>query len=386
MNTTTDVLVVGLGAFGSAVTYQAALRGMSVIGIDQHIPPHNLGSTHGQTRITRLAIGEGEEYVPLVRRSHEIWRSLERKSGERLLTQCGGLIVGKMAGRAGQHGVDNFLRSTINAADQHGIDYRTLSNEALRREFPQFHWRGDECGYFEYEAGWVRPEVCVMTQLQLASRLGAGLRFQHRAISIDPLDDGLAVKTDRGTFRARKVVLACGPWMYQFLEGEARAASKVYRQTQFWFRPRESRDLFQRGRFPVFIWVGAQESDLLYGFPPTGPGGPLKVASESFESATTPDEREFAVSRREIDEMRHRVAEQLPDLAGECAAASSCLYTCTPDFRFRIDEHERSSACLVVSPCSGHGFKHSAAIGEAVAEWCESGALPEVLRPFQRRT
>ena len=224
-----------------------------------------------------------------------------------------------------------------------------------------------------------------MTQLQLASRTGAQLRFQHRATSILPLDDGLAVKTDHGTFLARRVVLACGPWIHQFLEGPARSTFQVYRQTQFWFRPKVSRELFQRGRFPVFIWVGARESDLLYGFPPTGPGGSLKVASESFDAETTPDTRELTVSKTEIEEMRHRIGERLPQLAGECAAASSCLYTCTPDFRFQIDRHVDSPDCLIVSPCSGHGFKHSAAIGESIAEWGESGTLPAVLHPFQRQ-
>ena len=90
-----DAIVVGLGAMGSATAHQLALRGASVLAFDQYGPPHEFGSTHGDTRITRLAIGEGLDYVPLVRRSHEIWRGLERESGAHLLTQCGGLILGR---------------------------------------------------------------------------------------------------------------------------------------------------------------------------------------------------------------------------------------------------------------------------------------------------
>src|SRR5436305_13423340 len=76
---------------GSATCLQLATRGVRVIGIDRFEPPHPYGSTHGDTRITRVAIGEGAEYVPLVRRSHELWREIEARAGTRLLRVTGGL-------------------------------------------------------------------------------------------------------------------------------------------------------------------------------------------------------------------------------------------------------------------------------------------------------
>src|ERR1700743_320889 len=88
-----DVIVLGLGAMGSAAVYQLATRGARVLGIDRHAPPHIFGSTHGETRVTRLAIGEGEHYTPLVMRSHAIWREIERETGADLLTTNGGLII-----------------------------------------------------------------------------------------------------------------------------------------------------------------------------------------------------------------------------------------------------------------------------------------------------
>src|SRR3954464_3169194 len=89
MSETADILVIGLGAMGSAALYQLAKRGVKAVGIDRFSPPHDLGSTHGETRITRQAIGEGESYVPFALRSHEIWRELEVETGESLLTQNG---------------------------------------------------------------------------------------------------------------------------------------------------------------------------------------------------------------------------------------------------------------------------------------------------------
>ena len=111
-----DVIVIGLGAMGSAALYQLAKRGRRVLGIDRFTPPHKLGSSHGDTRITREAIGEGEELVPLVRRSHEIWRELEAATGKSLLSQVGGLILSSSP-NAHHHGV-SFFENTVNAATQ----------------------------------------------------------------------------------------------------------------------------------------------------------------------------------------------------------------------------------------------------------------------------
>ena len=116
-----DVVVVGLGAMGSATVYQLARRGARVIGIDRFTPPHDRGSSHGESRITRQAVGEGEEYVPLVRRSHEIWRELEAETGERLLLPVGALLLGREGGPAQHHGREDFVRRTIAVARRHRI-------------------------------------------------------------------------------------------------------------------------------------------------------------------------------------------------------------------------------------------------------------------------
>ena len=96
-----EVLVIGLGAMGSAVVYQLAKLGVKIIGIDQFTPPHAYGSTHGETRITRQAIGEGSQFVPLAMRSHQLWREIEAESGQILLTACGGLIMARNGAPAG---------------------------------------------------------------------------------------------------------------------------------------------------------------------------------------------------------------------------------------------------------------------------------------------
>src|SRR5262245_62542089 len=116
-----DVIVIGLGAMGSAALYQLARGGVSAVGIDRFSPPHERGSSHGESRITRQAIGEGEEYVPFAVRSHDIWRELEAETGRSLMSPIGGLIIGRHTD-SGIHGHADFVGRTISAAKRFGIE------------------------------------------------------------------------------------------------------------------------------------------------------------------------------------------------------------------------------------------------------------------------
>ena len=168
-----DVLVVGLGAVGSAALYQSAKLGARVIGIDRFDPPHDQGSSHGDTRITREAIGEGREFVPLVLRSNQIWQELETTTGRNLLTRNGGLVLASPSMPGNHHGSTSFIKDTIAAATEFSIAHEILSTDELCHRYPQFRLRGDEIGYFEPGAGFLRPEACIDAQLTLGKHLGA---------------------------------------------------------------------------------------------------------------------------------------------------------------------------------------------------------------------
>ena len=179
-----DVIVIGLGAFGSATAYQLARRGATVLGIDRHDPPHAFGSSHGTTRITRLAIGEGEAYVPFVRRSHAIWRELEETTGASLYQPTGGLVMGRPdAARSHLHKPD-FVRRTIDAARRHRIAHELLDAAAIHARFPQFTVEDDVLGYYEPEAGVLRPEACIAAQLDQragSARVSSGASAWRRS-------------------------------------------------------------------------------------------------------------------------------------------------------------------------------------------------------------
>jgi sarcosine oxidase len=374
-----EVIVVGLGAMGAATCLQLAGRGASVIGIDQHVPPHQLGSTHGDTRITRLAVGEGAEYVPLVARSHELWRELQEQAATPLLTECGGLMLAHPAAR--------FFTATTAIAAAHGIEHERLRNDELRRRFPMFAVDERTEGYYEPGAGYVRPEAAVAAQLQLARGRGAEVRLGERVERWSASESGVRVVTDAGSYEAGQLVLCAGPWISELFP-EGRRLFAVYRQLLYWFPIRRSYERLER--MPIFVWdFGGERNEFVhlsgfYGFPAVdGPGGGVKLATESYETTTAPDGEQHPATGAERAAMyQDYVSERLPWLGPEPVRTVSCLYTCTRGSRFVIDRHPEHPAVLIVSPCSGHGFKHSAAIGEAVAQLVTQGESTIDLRPF----
>jgi len=377
---TFDVAVLGLGAIGSAAVYQLARRKARVVGIDRHSPPHAFGSTHGATRITREAIGEGEHLTPLARRSHALWRDIEERTGQSLLSTIGVLILSSPAKTSFTH-VENFLGNTVAAARKYGIAHELLNAPEIRSRYPQFRLRDDERGYFEPGAGLVRPEACVAAQLELARRDGAEINRDERVTELFPGANEVLIKTDQESYSASRVILSAGAWLPEFLGSDVARIFRVFRQVMFWFAPRD--DTFRPGRFPVFIWELSGRTQAIYGFPDIDGDG-VKVATEQYDTVTTAESIQREVSPDEAATMHENlIAPFLPQLPAGCPRASSCLYTVTSDFGFVIDRHPQSERVIIASCCSGHGFKHSAAIGEALAELALTGRSPVDLAPFR---
>lgn len=378
-----DIAIVGLGAMGSAALLQLAKRGVRVVGFDRLVPPHAFGSSHGQTRVTRLAIGEGDHLTPLAMRSHALWREIERESGASLLREVGGLIVSSDKNAAQTH-VAGFFENTIAAAQRFGIAHELLDPAQIRERWPQLKVRDDERGYFEPTAGFVRPEACIGAQLKLAQQHGAVIHVNERVLSFESSKDHVSIATDRDCYTADRVILAAGAWLPQLLGDAYARLFKIYRQVQFWFGV-ENAEQFAPPRFPVFIWELQNSRRGLYGFPALDGEAAIKLASEEFEHPTMPDEVRREVSAQEIAEMRALVSPNLRGVGPACVRTASCLYTVTPDFGFVIDTHPECERVILASPCSGHGFKHSAAIGEALADLA-LGQTPRFdLAPFRLR-
>jgi sarcosine oxidase len=343
-----DAIVVGLGAIGAATTLHLAKQGARVLGVDRFHPPHDKGSSHGETRITRVAVGEGARYVPYVKRSHELWRELEEATGESIMTRCGMLLIGGARPTA-YHGADDFLQATIDVAKEHDVPHETPTAREVEKRFPQFTLAGDERGfYFEPGAGFLRPERAVKAMLDEARRHGAELRFGQRILEVAPGSaDGE---------RAGNVIVAAGPWVGDLVPGDFR----VHRQVQFWFEA-TAPELHEDA--PIFVWdLGRGPDDFFYGFP--AQDGRVKVASEDHTRTTTADDCARDVTPEERRAIASDYVSGRLNGVGRCVKASTCLYTLTPDRHFSI---ERQPGLLTVSACSGHGFKHAPALGEELA-------------------
>lgn len=365
-----DAIVIGLGAMGSAAVYQLARRGAKVLGIDRYEPPHDRGSTHGESRITRVACGEGLEYTPLALRSNVLWREIERESGTSLLSQNGfAAIAGKH--RAAKAGNTEFLEVTIAAAKAASIDYEVLDGREFRKRFPAFNVKDEDTIYFDRVGGFLRPEACVEAQLALAKRHGAEIRLNEQVLSFDAAGGGVRVRTNLGEYAANTLIVAAGPWLPELVGTKHMPGLKVTRQVVCWFRVKKGARFedFQPPRFPVFVWQ-VPAAQISYGFPALGdPRHGVKISTEQYDVAVDPDGMDRAVSESEHDALyQEYVAPYFPGLERACARSAVCLYTSVPDSRFVIDRHPEHHRVIVASPCSGHGFKHSAAIGEAVAQ------------------
>lgn len=358
---------------GAATVYQLAKAGVKVAGIDRHHPPHTFGSSHGDTRITRLSVGEGAQYVPIVRNSHRIWRELEALSGESLFEQSGLLVLTSHDDFDPGDETDFTLR-TIGLAQTYGIEHEVLDAAQIRQRFPQFAQVADSAiGYYEPGGGFVRPERCIEVQLRLAEQQGAVLYKGETVTHISSDEHGVTVTTDQRTLQADKLVVSAGNWAGGLLGAPFDRLLKVYRQQLFWFELEPDAQLV--GASPTFIFThGLGERHTNYGFPALPGEGSLKIATAQYHTSSTPETLDRTVSPAQEREMyEQQVQGRLCGVTAKVVKSAVCAYTVTPDHHFIIDQHPTLQHTLVVSPCSGHGFKHSAALGEAFAQWCMRG-------------
>ena len=194
---TYEAVVVGVGGMGSATVYHLARRGIRVLGLEQFDIPHELGSSHGVSRIIRLAYAEDPRYVPLLRRAYELWRELENRAGERLLITTGGID----AGFEDSATVKGALRSCA----LHHLSHELLSAAALRRRFPGYRLRSNMVGVYQPDAGFLLSERCIVAHVVAAQELGAEIHARERVIKWRQTRKWLAITTDRSSYRAKKL-------------------------------------------------------------------------------------------------------------------------------------------------------------------------------------
>lgn len=359
-----DAIVVGLGAAGSATAWQLAARGLRVLGLDRFRPPHDRGSSHGRSRIIRQAYWEGPAYVPLVLDAYERWRRLERASGVELLRITGGLMIGPVDG--------SLLTGSRASALAHNLDHEILEAADLRRRFPAFTVFAGEGALYEPEAGVLRPEAAVTAMLDRAAAAGACLGFEEPVLdwSVTP-QGGVRVRTVEGIHEADRLVLAAGSWTAGLLPGNV-ASLAVERVVVAWFQSAGMAGSGGRSAQPIWIRQ-LPDGRELYGLPELEPGEGVKAAFHNVRSPTTPEVADRPAQPEEtaaIDEALRRYG---PDPVGPLLSAMTCRYTSTADGHFLIDRLAGAPQVVLVSACSGHGFKFAPTIGAAAADLVVQG-------------
>lgn len=352
-----DVIVVGLGGMGSAAAWRLAQRGARVLAFEQFQHGHNLGSSHGHTRIIRQAYYEHPAYVPLVRRAYSGWYELEQAAGELLLAESTCLSLGP----SGSELVQGVRRS----AAEHSLDVENLSPAAVMRRYPAFRLPAEFDAVLERTAGVLLVDRCVRALAEQARRLGADLR--HERVVSWSATGGVEVTTERGRYSAGHLVLTAGPWLGALLPGEP---LRVMRQVVFWFRPAGARP-FDRGAAPIFI--AETPAGYFYGLPAFDARGPKIARHYGAPELTTPEEVAREVSDADEAPVREFMRGYLPGADGPRSDAGVCLYTLTPDRHFLLGPHPDQTTVAVAGGFSGHGFKFAPVVGEILADLALEG-------------
>lgn len=378
-----DIVVVGLGAMGSATLDQLSVRGIDVVGIDQFAPPHDRGSSHGSSRITREALGEGPVFVQFVRASHRRWRELENETAEELFEQCGAVMIDNVHKGDSPHWDGGFIKTTFETAKKYSIKHEKLDRQGVVSRYPQFSGMNeDDIAYYEPGAGYVRPEKCIETQLKHAKSKGARIYTGEAVTSIQNTKYSVTVSTSSLVVTAKKAIVSAGAWIPYLLGEKFKRLFTVSRQVQFWVALEEGHQ-FPEGS-PVYIWEdGSGESGSFYGFPPLAGENTIKVGSEKHNS-THPDEVDRIVTDEEAQEILDtHLKGRLTGISDNVVKSYACLLTFTPDKSFILDYHPEMQNVFVVAACSGHGFKHSAGVGQAVAQKITGEESEFDLSPFR---
>ncbi len=353
-----DVIVVGVGGMGSAAAWQLARRGQRVLGLERFDIPHNKGSSHGVSRIIRLPYYEDPAYVPLLHRAYALWHEAEAATGAELLVTTGSIDASPED--------DPLFTGALASAREHGLAHEVLTGAEVNARFPGYRLPAAHRAVFQPQGGLVASERAIVAHAGLAQREGADIRAREPVLrwAADPGGEGVTVTTDKGEYRAGRLVLTAGAWIGELAQRLARVAVPE-RQVLAWLQPHRP-EWFTTDRFPVFnLQV---DEGRYYGFPvyevPGFKFGRYHHQNETGAADTLlrePDAADEAL-------LRQFGERYFPDGSGATMALRACMFTNTPDEHFIIDRDPDHPQVVLASPCSGHGYKFCSVIGEILAD------------------
>ncbi len=366
-----DEIVIGLGGMGSAALYQLAQRGKRVLGIEQFSIAHDKGSSHGVTRIIRLAYHEHPSYVPLMRRAYELWRDLEASTEEQVLHITGSIDAGP-PGSA-------YFAGSLQSCEEHDLPHQVLTSAELTGRFPGYRLPSETMAVFQDEGGFLLPERCISLFVEQAKELGASVHTDERTLDWQPTAGGVRVRTDTGEYEAETLVISAGAWASKLLPGLG-ASAVPERQALAWFETLKP-EFFTPETFPVFNLMVDEGN--FYGFPEFGIRGFKLGRFHHLEEIVDPDEIDRNPNERDEALLRDFTEKYFPDAAGDTSSMKVCMFTNSPDEHFIIDCIPEAPQVVVAAGFSGHGFKFSSVVGEILADLAADGATRHNIGMFK---
>ena len=366
MTVTYDAIVIGIGGMGSATVYHLAKRGLNVLGIEQFGIPHEMGSSHGLTRIIRLAYYEDPSYVPLLRRSYELWTQLEQESGEKLFYQTGSIDAGLED--------SEVFTGSLQSCIEHQLEHEVLDSQQLTQRFPGYRLPENFKAVFQAQGGLLIPEKCITSHADMAKKYGATVHENERVQGWEIAGDGqVTVTTDSATYTAEKLVICGGAWAYKLLP-ELRNKAVPERQVLIWMETKKP-EWFTPGRFPV--WNAIVDEGRYYGFPEFNPDGTtpgMKFGRYHHrDEIVDPDTLDRNVYPEDEALLRQFGEKYFPDGAGKTLSLKECMFTNTSDEHWILQTMPDYPQVSVAAGFSGHGFKVASVIGEIMADLAQEG-------------
>ncbi len=352
--------VIGGGIAGASAAYALTKRGVNVELFEQFDLLHDHGSSHGPTRLFRLAYFEHPDYVPLLRMCISQWRALEKEAGEKLFHQIGIFMIGAPKG--------NLIAGVRRAASDYGIEIEDLSRKDAAKRYPLFSQPEGYDAIFEPEAGFIRADRTLNHFFARFTHLGGVARPRVKITDWEPRAEGVDLIFRDGRERFDRLVIAPGAWGNDLLKLDV--AIKPMRKTLFWMASGENQ-YFLENDFPPFA-IDRDDGRFFYGFPAIDGDG-VKLGEHTggadlenaFDPAPPPADETAGVK----DFLR----EFMPGAPREFSQEKPCLYEMSPDGHFVIDTHPADKRVCFAAGLSGHGFKFAPVIGGALADLAISG-------------
>ena len=351
-----DAIVLGLGGMGSATLFHLARRGLRVLGLERFDLVHEYGSSHGLTRIIRLAYWEHPTYVAMLRRAYELWRELETLAGERLLHITGSVDAGPESGA--------IFGGALKSSELHGLEHEVLDGDELHRRYPGYRLPKSFKCLYQPEGGFLLPERCDVAHVEQALARGAEVHCREEVLEWEANGGRARVRTSRGSYEAGRLVICAGPWASKLVPELANLAVPE-RQVLAWLQPTRP-DLFHPATFPVFNLE--VEEGRYYGFPsfliPGFKFGKYHHRGENVDPDTVnrnpePEDEEL---------LRAFARRYFPEGEGPTLMLKACMFTNTPDRHFILDRHPAHPEISIAAGFSGHGYKFCSVIGEVMAD------------------